>query len=457
MRNLILTALVALLVVPIASAQDQWSYDMSLTTKGTSGHGIAVDPDGKIWWQPFSATDSVQVNDIDGAWYSTRVIYVFNPDGTEAAISPIKYVDIPGGQRDTLGGLVELDANGAKVWEGKSGRGLKADDDGNIIVTQWVYTYRINYQTGAGMSRTTAGIDATFCSGTAAAVAKDNGRVFIAPVCPGDPIVELDKDFSVLGNAVDAAVGFARNFEVSADGNTIYWAGYTNRAVIMYQRPDEFSAFDSLGVVVPGVSSESFGWQPNTGWLWVGSGSPNDPPNTYDGVTTTWENQAHYAFDPADFVVDQVPTPKAFFVWNLDGAGAGEGRPRGVAFSPDGTKAYTTQFSQTGTEQVQVFSAMPTDVEKLDSTVPDKFILMQAYPNPFNPTTNIQFMLHEAGQAKLAVYDMTGREVAVLADQNMAPGTYQYTFDANGLSSGVYLYRLQFNGQWATGRVTLLK
>lgn len=458
MRKLILIALAGILMVPVAAAQDQWNYKESFTTKATSGHGIAVDPDGKIWWQPFSATDSVKVDDIDGTYKSTRVIYVFNPDGTEASISPIKFLDYGGGVVDTLGGYVTRNSTGAKAWEGRSGRGLRMAADGNIIATQFVTHFKIDYKTGAGIARFDAG-----ATGVASGVASETGHVFVAPVVPGNPLIELDADLNSLGNALDATLGFSRSFEARPDGNGIYWAGYTLHGIILYERADEFSAFDSMGVVIPGVDSESMGYQPGTGWLWVSAGSYNDGPNRLEGVTTNWLPMTHYAFDPAELAVDQIPTPKAFLTYHgSDDCRAAQsdaacGRPRGIAFSPDGQMAYITNFSVTGDQQVEVFSAMPVAIEKVDSSIPDQFVLMQAYPNPFNPSTMINFMLHEAGHARLSVYDMTGREVAVLADQAMAPGTYQYQFDATGLSSGVYLYRLDFNGQMATGRMTLVK
>jgi hypothetical protein len=80
------------------------------------------------------------------------------------------------------------------------------------------------------------------------------------------------------------------------------------------------------------------------------------------------------------------------------------------------------------------------------------------YPNPFNPTTVIGFQLSVAGPVRLAVYDILGREVALLVNQERAVGRYEVSFNASGLSSGVYLYRLQLGGQViATRRMTLVK
>ena len=72
-----------------------------------------------------------------------------------------------------------------------------------------------------------------------------------------------------------------------------------------------------------------------------------------------------------------------------------------------------------------------------------EFALEQNYPNPFNPSTAIVFYMGHEGHARLAVYDIAGRRVALLADGRREPGKHAVRFDASGLSSGVYVYRLE--------------
>ncbi|MBD3408807.1 MAG: T9SS type A sorting domain-containing protein, partial [Ignavibacteriales bacterium] len=78
-------------------------------------------------------------------------------------------------------------------------------------------------------------------------------------------------------------------------------------------------------------------------------------------------------------------------------------------------------------------------VERIDDQTPDAYSLAQNYPNPFNPTTTIEFSLPEATTARVAIYDMLGREVAVLADGRMTAGMHSVEFDASALASGVYI------------------
>lgn len=95
--------------------------------------------------------------------------------------------------------------------------------------------------------------------------------------------------------------------------------------------------------------------------------------------------------------------------------------------------------------------------EEPSATLPATFQLEQNYPNPFNPRTTIQFALPEAVQARIAVYDALGREVAVLADAPFAPGQHTVQFDAANLPSGLYLYRLDAGSTRISRSMLLVK
>lgn len=85
------------------------------------------------------------------------------------------------------------------------------------------------------------------------------------------------------------------------------------------------------------------------------------------------------------------------------------------------------------------------------------FALAQNYPNPFNPSTQIRFTLQSSDVTRLTVYDVVGRQVAVLVNGTMPAGSHSITFDASNLTSGVYIYKLEAGGQVITKRMTLLK
>lgn len=85
----------------------------------------------------------------------------------------------------------------------------------------------------------------------------------------------------------------------------------------------------------------------------------------------------------------------------------------------------------------------PIGLINLNNEVPSEFSLMQNYPNPFNPVTRITFSIPEFAYVTLRVYDIQGKEVAVLADSEFNSGNYEVSFDASSLASGVYFYRLE--------------
>jgi hypothetical protein len=93
----------------------------------------------------------------------------------------------------------------------------------------------------------------------------------------------------------------------------------------------------------------------------------------------------------------------------------------------------------------------------LPPLLPESFQLFQNYPNPFNPTTTITYDLPKRSEVRLAVYDMLGREVEVLARSNQEAGRHQHAFDGSNLASGVYFVRLKVPGVFRTNRMILLK
>jgi hypothetical protein len=85
------------------------------------------------------------------------------------------------------------------------------------------------------------------------------------------------------------------------------------------------------------------------------------------------------------------------------------------------------------------------------------YALRQNYPNPFNPSTTIAYELPGPVHVSLSVYDILGRQVSVLVDEDKDAGAYQVKFDAGGLASGVYIYRMQAGNYSGTRRLLLMK
>ena len=94
-------------------------------------------------------------------------------------------------------------------------------------------------------------------------------------------------------------------------------------------------------------------------------------------------------------------------------------------------------------------------VEETASALPTGYQLEQNFPNPFNPTTVVSYQLPVVSDVRLGVYDLLGREVAVLVDGHRTAGTYSVRWDASGFASGVYFYRLNA-GQYVESRKMVL-
>ena len=98
-----------------------------------------------------------------------------------------------------------------------------------------------------------------------------------------------------------------------------------------------------------------------------------------------------------------------------------------------------------------------TSVAQQSGTTPLTYDLSQNYPNPFNPSTQIAFSVPVEGFAKLVVYNGLGQEIAVLANGTFSPGTYRVDFNAAGLPSGSYFYRVEAGSFTSTRKMLLLK
>lgn len=101
-----------------------------------------------------------------------------------------------------------------------------------------------------------------------------------------------------------------------------------------------------------------------------------------------------------------------------------------------------TSSGFSGIDFLTVKYSQPIGITPISTEVPEGFELGQNYPNPFNPKTNVRIQMPKSGFVKLAVFDITGKEVSVLVNENLGAGIYNVDFDASHLSSGTYFYRI---------------
>ena len=121
------------------------------------------------------------------------------------------------------------------------------------------------------------------------------------------------------------------------------------------------------------------------------------------------------------------------------------------------SSAYSLTAFQNAIADPYFLSSVPTTDVEAEKAIPENFVLEQNYPNPFNPSTKIKFSLPESRYIKLIVYNVFGEEIKKLIQSYLESGVHEIEFSADELSSGVYLYALQFDGKQEIKKMILQK
>ena len=137
------------------------------------------------------------------------------------------------------------------------------------------------------------------------------------------------------------------------------------------------------------------------------------------------------------------PADYRFLKWDGTGEGAYNGTDNPAIVQMRGPVSQQARFEPT------------VGVSDELSSMPEQYVLAQNYPNPFNPATTIRYGLPASGAVKLTVFNQLGQTIQMLVDQVQEAGYHEARFDASGLASGVYLYRLQAGEFVQTKRLVL--
>ena len=156
-----------------------------------------------------------------------------------------------------------------------------------------------------------------------------------------------------------------------------------------------------------------------------------------DGVFLSTNNGTNWVAASTGFMSTGIYT----FAANSDGTGG-----KNLFVGTDGSGVWRRPLSE-----------MLTSAEKLSTDLPTHFCLDQNYPNPFNPTTAISYQLTAISFVTLKVFDLVGRDVATLVSEELTPGNYTCQWNAAGLPSGVYFYRLEAGSYVETKKLVLLR
>ncbi len=118
---------------------------------------------------------------------------------------------------------------------------------------------------------------------------------------------------------------------------------------------------------------------------------------------------------------------------------------------------YVCQYSTAGAGKIYKLNYIPLAIQPISNEVPSQYSLLQNYPNPFNPITKLKFQMSNESFANLLVYDVRGREIATLVNEQLKPGTYEVEFEGFNYPSGVYFCRLEAGNYVETKKMLLLK
>lgn len=392
----------------------EYVYDGVFDSTVSGTHGVAVDGHNRVWM---------------GSYYAVGLI-VKNPDGTEAAFSPIDTITIAG---ETIA-LVDGNC-----------RGIAVAGDGNILYCKGADLLKINAETGEGMAKWT-GAGSLTKPGVDAA-----GNIFVGTVVGVSPVSMLDPDFNLITEIeLTPHASYARGIAVSADGKDL-WSANLSAGGPVYQYHSDIPGilaydivdsiyFDTDGDPIFEFQTVTVDLGPDD-MLWVsndnayGAGGPDQLDNSL----------VIFNYQTSEYGYLYMPDPGEDLFTG----------PRGVAFSVTGDTAYVASFNASVVWRY-VAGAPGVENRPIRETA-SAYKLSQNYPNPFNLTTTISFTLLKNGFVELKVFDVAGREVATLISQSMDIGNYGVPFDASNLASGIYYYRMTLDGQATTKKMLLVK
>jgi len=284
-------------------------------------------------------------------------------------------------------------------------------------------------------------------------------------------------------------------------GDLIDIASYTEVSVAAWFTPDTlntqwntlwFFGNDGNGA---GVGSDGFCFQPargdNRARVWISCGNPSAPYNVEDAVNDTNDSElgdfTEYNDGQLHHVVCLINSEATQGILKMyhngvflgedtlvtDEAASKDNRIENISplFARFAHSTYSADYCWTGAlHEIAIYNKALSDdeilflfdkgvvsVENDNAQLPKAFSLLQNYPNPFNPGTRISFDLPKESRVQIKVYDMLGKEIALILDEVKPAGKHNIAFDGTNISSGIYLYRMEAGNQVLSRKMVLLK
>jgi hypothetical protein len=407
-------------------------------------YGVEVDGNGRVW---------------TGIYYSSylqdRVIQVYDP------ITGV--IDTIGPEIEGITGLDTIN----------SSRGFAKLGDGNIAYADCENDkIRVFNTDDYSVIKESPSTDLN-CTGGIAAFVYDGEQYFLSQQIVGSTVILWDADFNVVDTLTGGPGG--RNFACTADGGVIASPTLGGDYFVEWVgNPDDGYVCDTvyladLDVQIGGVMYISSG--PND-YFWLMSRDEInegvlvvDPLDDYDVKLSTYTDSSitDINFFSLGMVVDN-----QVMIWLENGViDSSEyastyqhqmlSAPCAVTYDFDSTTEYL-YIVDYSSNSIKFFTRTQTSVWEYEYSISENgFILNNAYPNPFNPTTTIEYGIPERQHVTLQVFDITGRLVSTLVDEFHQAGQYSVKWDASKYSSGIYICRLESSYGTHSRKMLLIK
>lgn len=411
--------------------------------KASQGFSVAISDDGNT-----AAVGGIGDNTNAGA------VWIFIRTGSSWAQQGFKLVGTGAVGNAQQGVAVSLSANGNTLIVG-------GNRDNNFAGAVWVFTRSTSgvwTQQGSKLVVTNAIGNSRF--GISVDLSSDGNTAIIGGhtdnANAGAAWIFTRSDTSwtaqtkLTGSGAIGSARYGRSVSISSDGNTAIVGGYEDNA--------------AMGAVW--VYTKSGGSWTQQGNKLVGTGATGNASQGFsislsgDGNTALVGGIDDNAFAGAAWVFTRsggVWSQSGNKLFGSDAVGiANQGGA--VAIAPDGNTAIVGGIADnTNKGAAWVFIPGTTSVQQASNETPSSFLMEQNFPNPFNPSTNIQFALPQSSYVILEVFSVTGERVDVLISEELNVGKYNYEWNGSNLTSGIYLYRLNAGSFVETRKMILLK
>ncbi|GAB1348670.1 hypothetical protein MASR1M107_08820 [Ignavibacteriales bacterium] len=308
--------------------------------------------------------------------------------------------------------------------------------DGNLAEWQQINPFRMFLSDGTGhlVTNTTITNDAD-CSAKAY-VAMDNQYMYIAFDVDDDIVVPNAQNDSYLNDCPDLYIGLYN------------WHGMPHTSYQRGAQPDYHFRFAWNRVIIDGSAGTDSLIGKGANYYW----EEKFPSGYIVECRISLADLALHGNDLTFVPKEGYRLPIDFALNDADATNSREGIMTYSLYNEDKSYQDVSRWIYTWIGNLWE----PTDINDLELTA-DSYILTQNYPNPFNPSTTIKYAIEKPGLVTLKVYDVLGKEVASLVNQDQAAGVYSVKFDASLLSSGIYFYKLESGSFTKINKMMLVK